>query len=77
MRKKVLIIEDSLDIGESLKLLIEYEGYEAVVARGAVEGFDKACEECPDLILMDLALPDGNGIKLTRDLRSHPQTFAC
>jgi len=74
MRKKVLIIEDSFDIGESLKLLIEYEGYEAVVASGAVEGFDKAREEAPDLILMDLSLPDGNGIKLTRDLRSQPQT---
>lgn len=75
MPKKVLIIEDTLDISESLKLLIEYEGYEAVVARGALEGFDKAREEAPDLILVDLALPDGNGINLTRDLRSQPQTF--
>ena len=74
MPKKVLIIEDSLDIGESLKLLIEYEGYEAVVARGAFEGFDKACEEAPDLILVDLALPDVSGIHLTRDLRAQPQT---
>jgi DNA-binding response OmpR family regulator len=74
MPKKVLIIEDSLDIGESLKLLIQYEGYEAVVATGALEGFDKARDEAPDLILVDLALPDVNGINLTRDLRSQPQT---
>jgi DNA-binding response OmpR family regulator len=45
MPKKVLIIEDSLDIGESLKLLIEYEGYEAVVASGGFEGFAKARDE--------------------------------
>ena len=74
MPKKVLIIEDSLDIGESLKLLIEYEGYEAVVASGGFEGFAKARDEAPDLILMDVALPDVSGIDLTRDLRSHPQT---
>ena len=74
MPKKVLIIEDSVDIGESLKQLIEYEGYEAVLANGGLEGSAKAREEAPDLILMDIALPDISGIDLTRDLRSHPQT---
>ena len=74
MPKKVLIIEDSFDIGDSLKQLIEFEGYEAVVARGGFEGFDKAREESPDLILMDVDLPDKNGIDLTRDLRSNPRT---
>src|SRR5688572_26919147 len=74
MPKKVLIIEDSFDIGESLKHLIEYEGYEAVVANRGFEGFHKAHEEAPDLILVDLVLPDVNGINLIRDLRSHAQT---
>lgn len=74
MPKKVLIIEDTFDIGDSLKKLIEYEGYEAVVASGGFEGLDMARVGAPDLILMDVALPDISGIDLTRELRSHPQT---
>ena len=74
MPKKVLIIEDSFDISDSLKQLIEFEGYEAVVASGGFEGFDKAFAEAPDLILMDINLPDMNGIDLTRNLRADPET---
>jgi two-component system cell cycle response regulator DivK len=74
LSKKVLIIEDSVDIGDSLKLLIEFEGYEAIVARRGFDGFNLALEERPDLILMDVDLPDVNGIDLTRDLRAQQQT---
>src|SRR5436190_20112901 len=74
MPKKVLIIEDSFDIGESLRQLIEFEGYEAILASGGFEGSDKARAERPDLILLDLNMPDLNGIELTRDLRADPQT---
>ena len=74
MPKKVLIIEDSVDIGDSLKMLIEIEGYEAIVARRGFEGFDMALKEVPDLILMDVDLPDVNGIDLTRSLRAERQT---
>jgi two-component system cell cycle response regulator DivK len=74
MAKKVLIIEDSSDISGSLKRLIELEGYEAIVANTAFEGLDKAQTEKPDLILMDLSLPDLSGIDLTRQIRSIDQT---
>lgn len=74
MAKKVLIIEDSTDVGDSLKILIELEGYRAVVARTGFEGRDRAKSEKPDLILMDLSLPDESGIEITRDLRSFPGT---
>ena len=74
MAKTVLIIEDSLDIGGSLKILIELEGYNAVVAQTALDGRDKALEIRPDLILMDLALPDLDGIELTKELRTLPET---
>ena len=70
MAKKVLIIEDSWDISESLKLLIQMEGYEVVVAHSGSEGCQKAQDERPDLILMDLSLPDVSGIEVTREIRS-------
>ena len=69
MAKKVLIIEDSADIGESLQRLIEMKGYDAVVAHTGVEGTEKALEEKPDLILLDLSLPDMDGLEVTRQIR--------
>jgi len=74
MPKKILIIEDSADISGALKMLIELEGYEAVVANSGLDGREMAIREKPDLILMDLALPDLSGIDLTRELRALPET---
>lgn len=74
MAKRVLIIEDSADISGSLKRLIELEGYEAIIASSGFEGLDKAQNEDPDLILMDLSLPDLSGIDLTRQIRSIERT---
>ncbi len=73
MYKKVLIIEDTEDIAEALKILIEMQGYTAVVARDGFEGCRMALEELPDLILMDLALPGMDGLEATREIRATPQ----
>ena len=74
MRKKILIIEDSDDISGALKILVELEGYSAVIAISGSEGREKAVTERPDLILMDIALPDIDGVDLTRELRALPET---
>ena len=70
MPKKVLIIEDTEDIAEALKILIEMQGYKAVVARDGFEGCRMALDELPDLILMDLALPGMDGLEATREIRA-------
>ncbi|MDI1241603.1 MAG: response regulator [bacterium] len=74
MQKRVLIVEDSDDIGTALKLLIEYEGYEAVLANRAFLGLDLAASLAPNLIIVDIVLPDMDGIELTRALRALPET---
>jgi CheY-like chemotaxis protein len=71
MSKKVLIIDDTTDIADALKKLIELQGYTAVVARSGVEGLAKATSEHPDLILMDLSMPDIDGISVTREIRGY------
>jgi two-component system cell cycle response regulator DivK len=76
MPKKVLIVEDSTDIREALAMLIEYEGYEAIVASNGREGYLLAQVHVPDLILMDLAMPGYTGIDATRHIRTDPKTFA-
>lgn len=74
MSKKVLIVEDTADISESLKLLIEMQGYSAIVASNGLEGCRTARNEIPDLILLDLSLPDLDGIEVAREIRSQPET---
>jgi CheY-like chemotaxis protein len=74
MPKKVLIIEDTGDIAMALELLFEFEGCEAAVAASAAAGRDLALEWRPDLIVMDIRLPDLDGIALTRNLRALPET---
>ena len=74
MAKKVLIVEDAPDISEALQQLIEIHGYEALTALTGLEALRIVKEEAPDLILMDLALPDLTGIEVTRKIRSDPRS---
>jgi CheY-like chemotaxis protein len=69
MPQTVLIIEDTVDIAEALQILIEMQGYRAIVAYDGLEGCQLAEAERPDLILMDLALPGMDGLEATRHIR--------
>lgn len=71
MLKKVLIVEDTLDIAEALRQLVALHGYEAIVANSGFEGVDLARERKPDLILMDVSMPDLDGIEAVRMIRTH------
>lgn len=70
MAKKVLIVEDTTDIGDALKQLIELQGYQAILASTGFSGVRMAAAQQPDLILMDLLLPDMDGIDAIREIRS-------
>src|SRR5690348_17303957 len=70
----VLIIDDEAEIRESLQTLLELEGFEVDCAVNADEGITRIGERSFDLVLLDLALPDRNGLDLLADLRtSNPQ----
>jgi DNA-binding NtrC family response regulator len=66
----VLIIDDEAEIRESLQTLLELEGYEVQAAATGEEGLAKLGEHPFDLVLLDLALPDRNGIELLPDIRA-------
>src|SRR6185295_5544751 len=66
----VLIIDDEAEIRESLRTLLELEGYEVDVAGSADEGASRLGERAFDLVLLDLALSDRNGLDLLADLRA-------
>jgi DNA-binding NtrC family response regulator len=66
----ILIIDDEAEIRESLQTLLEFEGYEVEVAANGEQGLSKLGERPFDLVLLDLALPDRNGIEILPEIRS-------
>ena len=72
--KKVLIVEDHPDMRDLLLWQMELMGFLAISARHGREGVDKAIQEKPHLILMDIMLPGMDGREATRVLRSNPDT---
>ncbi|MEO8091178.1 MAG: response regulator transcription factor [bacterium] len=68
-RRRILLIEDEPSITEPLADALEREGFEALVAATAAEGLELGRTRAPDLILLDLMLPDGSGFDVCRELR--------
>ena len=69
MRKKILIIEDEENLVKGLKLNLADEGYEVDWASNGSEGLRKALKEKPDLIILDIMLPEMDGLEVCRELR--------
>jgi DNA-binding response OmpR family regulator len=67
---RILIIEDEMDLALGLRNNLEYEGCEVITARDGEEGLRLACQERPDLILLDIMLPRLSGLDVCRRVRS-------
>ena len=74
MGKKILIIEDHSDARRVFSLMLGYAGHEISEAANASEGMRKTLTESPDLILMDVSLPDVSGLELARTIKTGPET---
>jgi len=68
-RRRILLVEDEVSITKPLADALEREGFEATVASTAAEGLELGRTQDPDLILLDLMLPDGSGFDVCRELR--------
>jgi len=68
--KTILIVEDELDMRIFLKTAIETSGYLPVLARNGDEGFQKARDIVPDLILLDVMMPGEGGVTMYRQLKT-------
>src|SRR5579859_7981838 len=71
---KILIVEDYRDTRDVTAFILADTGYTVSLARDGLEGMQRATQEHPDLILMDLALPRLDGWEATRRLKAHPAT---
>ena len=68
-KKKILLIDDEVDILEMLSYNLEKEGYLVNTATNGNDGIQKAKEMIPDLILLDVMMPEKDGIETCQDLR--------
>lgn len=71
-KKKILLIEDDVFMVELLAKDLGAAGYEVNVAKNGKEGVNKFEEGAPDIVLLDLLLPDQNGFETLRQIRRHP-----
>ena len=74
MAAKILIVDDDLQGLKLVGLMLQRRGYTIVAARGGEQGLAKAVSDAPDLIILDVMMPDLDGLEVCRRLRSQPAT---
>lgn len=74
MAEKILIVDDDLDTLRLVGLMLQRQGYQISAATNGQQGLEKAFDEHPDLILLDVMMPDIDGYEVTRRLRQNPAT---
>ena len=67
--KKILLVDDEVDLVETVRFSLEGEGYHVLVSFNGEDALNKARKETPDLILLDLMLPKLDGYKVCRLLK--------
>src|SRR6516225_2388746 len=67
----ILVVDDESEIREGLELLLKTEGYQVASAETALSGLTRLEEKPFDLLLLDVSLPDRNGIELLKDVHRH------
>jgi CheY-like chemotaxis protein len=72
--KKVLIIDDEPDIVIYLESLLKDNGFITISAADGKEGMEKVLAEKPDLISLDISMPEESGVKMYRNLQENPDT---
>jgi len=74
MRKKILIVEDDVELLDLLRLSLKHAGLVVATASNGIEALEKAHAVGPDLIVLDLVLPEMDGFAVCETLRRDPAT---
>ncbi len=73
-KRKILIVDDDIDLSGSLQVILERAGYEALTATSRREGMDKVRTQQPDLIVLDVMMETWqDGFEMSRDLKGDPR----
>ena len=71
-RKKILVLDDEPNVVAYLETLLQDNGYDTVSAGDGREGMEKVRSEKPDLITLDISMPEESGVRFFRDLKADP-----
>ncbi len=74
MKKKILVVDDELDVAKALKIRLKASGYNVVLAYDSIQGFMMANKERPDLIILDIMIPGGGGFVVAERLKQGAAT---
>jgi two-component system alkaline phosphatase synthesis response regulator PhoP len=72
MGKKILVVDDDPDLVETTSIILKSKKYDVCVAYDGVEGLEKARSEKPDLIVLDVMMPQKDGYTLCKELKADP-----
>jgi pilus assembly protein CpaE len=76
MAEKILVVDDDIDSLKLIGLMLQRNGYEVVAANNGTQALARAASDHPDLIILDIMMPDMNGYEVSRRLRRNPDTKA-
>lgn len=76
MAEKILIVDDDLDSLKLIRLMLQRHGYEVLAANAGAQALAKAVSDHPNLIILDVMMPDMDGYEVCRRLRANPETKA-
>ena len=69
IRDKILIVEDERSITNFLRTILTSNDYDVIIARSGAEAYSMITSHCPDLIVLDLGLPDIDGLQIIKSVR--------
>lgn len=72
--KKILIVEDEAEIAQLVKLYLEKDGFQTTIANTGVEGLKLIKTDRPDMVILDLMLPEMDGLEVCKKIRNAPDT---
>ena len=73
VKDKILIVEDENSITRFIRAILISNGYDVITAASGMEAYSMISSHCPDLILLDLGLPDMDGVQIIEDVRQWTQ----
>jgi pilus assembly protein CpaE len=74
MPEKILVVDDDIDSLKLIGLMLQRNGYEVIAANAGNQALARAAADHPDLIILDIMMPDMNGYEVSRRLRRNPET---